>query len=420
MNLPKEVIKVLDTLEDNGYESYVVGGAIRNDILGLLPKDYDVCTSAPLDKLEDIFKNFKLFQTGLKSGTVTVILNSFHIEVTTYRASTIEEDLAMRDFTINSICYNKDYFAHKISFEDLENKVIRVWDYEKTFTLDPLRILRAIRLSCSYGFTIEEETIKCMFRYKHLLNEVASERIHDEFCKIIMNNHPKEAIEKYFEIFTEFIPELVPLKGFKQNNPYHVYDVLTHTLVALENSEKDLEVRIALLLHDIGKPQTFTEVDGICHFYGHPQVGVKIASEILNRLKFSNERKQIIKNLIEYHDYVIETKKKSVRKILNKVGDNFEKLLEVKRCDILAQNLEYVNRLSVLEEIEEIGKEVIKDSEGYNLKTLAITGRDVMDQGHEGKEIGIVLKDVLEKVINGELENKREILTDYVASMKNK
>lgn len=416
MKLPNEVGKILSTLEESGYECYVVGGAIRNEMLGTIPKDYDVCTNAPFEQLEVIFKDFKLFQTGLKSGTVTVILNSFHIEVTTYRSNTIEEDLIRRDFTINSICYNRDYFGHPISFEDLKNRVIRVWDYDKSFVDDPLRILRAIRLSYSYGFTIEEQTRKSMLKYKHLLNEVAYERIHDEFCKIIMTDYPRAAIETYFEIFLQFIPELEAIKGFSQNNPYHVYDVLTHTLVSLENSEKDLEVRVALLFHDIGKPATHTVVDGISRFYGHPEKGVELASEILNRLKFSNERKQNIKNLILYHDYVIECRKKSVRRILNKFGDNFDKLLEVKRCDILGQNPKYIDRLNVLKEIDLIAKSIIKDREGYNLKTLAITGREVLDLGYEGKEIGMVLNEVLTLVIEEELENDHDKLIDYVQS----
>ncbi len=417
MKIPFEVRKVLTTLEEKGYEGFVVGGAIRNEMLGLTPKDYDVCTNAPHNQLEAIFKDFKLFQTGLKSGTVTVILNSVHIEVTTYRAKSLEEDLIRRDFTVNSICYNRDYFAHPISFEDLEKRLIRVWDYDKSFIDDPLRILRAIRLCYSYSFTIEEKTRESMFKYKHLLSKVAYERIHDEFCKILLTDGASKAIEEYFEIFLQFIPELEAMKGLSQDNPYHIYDVLTHTLVALENSAKDLEIRVALLFHDIAKPLTHSVVDGVAHFYGHPEKGVEIANEILNRLKFSNENKQNIKKLIMYHDYVIECKRKSVRKILNKVEGNFDKLLEVKRCDILAQNPKYIDRLNTLKEIENIAKDIIQELEGYSLKTLAITGREVLDLGYEGKEIGDVLNDVLTLVIDGELENDHDKLLEYVKSI---
>lgn len=418
MKLPNEIEKVLQELTESGYEAYLVGGAVRDFLLGTPPVDYDVCTSAPCEELNRIFKDYKLFQTGVKSGTVTVILNSVRVEVTTYRGDSLESDLILRDFTVNSICYNNDYLANDVSFEDLNNKVIRVWDIDKTFQSDPLRILRAIRLSYSYNFSIEEQTQKSMFKYMHLLSEVAAERIRDEFCKIIMLDNPREIIEKYFKIFLQFIPELESMQGFSKNNPYHVYDVLTHTLVALENSSRELEIRIAILFHDIGKPDTHEVIDGVSRFYNHPERGVEILEVILNRLKFSNESKQTIKNLVRYHDYAIECRRKSVRRALNKVGDNFEKLMELKRCDILAQNPKYIGRLETLKEIDKIAKSIVNNEEGYNLKSLDITGKDVMELGYEGKEIGKILNEILILVIDGELENRLDVLYEYVRKMR--
>ncbi len=414
MVLPSEVLKIMQLLTSNNYEVYVVGGAVRNHLLNIPVNDYDLCTSAPANKIKEIFSNYQIFQTNLAHETITVLTGELVIEITTYRGNSITEDLNARDFTVNAIAYNNKYVYAENSLEDINNNVIRFINGSETINADPLRILRAIRLSAEYNFEIVGASHKLLFENIHLLNSVAKERIRDEFCKILMTKKPRKIFKTYFTIFTEVIPEIIAIQGINQYNKYHLYDVYTHTLVALDYSPVDLEIRLALFFHDIGKANTFTYDESGGHFYNHHIESARIAKTVLKRLKFSKQTIQNVVELIYYHDYQINLKMKSVAKLMSKINHNIFKLLEVKRCDILAQNPKYINRLDNLEIVKQLANEVIQKQMCLSIKDLAVNGHDLYNLGLREEVIGDMLKLLLDLVIDEKLENDYQSLIDYV------
>ncbi len=431
IDLPESVKYIIDKLISNGYEAYAVGGCVRDSILNRKPDDWDITTQA---KPEEVIKLFdKVVLTGIKHGTVTVMINKEGYEVTTYRTdgeyednrhpkevkfvSCLKEDLARRDFTINAMAYNEkdgliDYFD---GMKDLDNKVINtVGDSKKRFSEDALRMLRAIRFSAQLNFNINNNVLIAIKELSSNLKNISKERIREEFNKILISNPGKIQLLKETETLDYIIPNVKSIYNFDQNNPYHIYDLYDHTLLATEIIEPILHLRMTMFLHDLGKSVTkTTDENGVSHFYAHANESRKIAEEILFNLKYDNTTINKVVTLINYHDCTLKSKL-SIKKMLNKIGEELLKdLIKVQWADILAQNPIYAkDRILNLIEVEKKLNLIIDENECYSLRNLKINGDDLISIGFtKGKELGETLKHLLEMVIeNPKLNEKDELI----------
>ena len=436
INIPTIVNNIINILEENGFEAYVVGGCVRDSILGRVPNDWDITTDALPEKVMEIFKGIgsTVVPTGIKHGTVTVIINNDSYEITTYRidgeykdsrrpeevifTSKLKEDLARRDFTINAMAFNpkeglKDYFNGR---NDLNNKKIKtVGNPMERFNEDALRMLRAIRFSAQLSFNIEEETIEAIEKLSDNIRNISVERIREEFNKIILSDNPKAIYDLYnYGLLENFLPEFKLAINTKQNNPYHIYTVGEHIIKSMENIDKDLILRLTMFLHDIGKPKTITtDNKGIDHFYNHPLVSKDIAETILKRMKYDNNTIAKVLTLVQYHDQRVATKK-SIRKLLSKIGEeNFKELIKVWIADIKSQNPELIEeRIKEIDIINGKFQEILEKNQCFSLKDLKVSGKDLINLGIKpGKEIGIILNKLLEEVIeNPELNDKDKLM----------
>ncbi len=329
----------------------------------------------------------------------------------------MREDLLRRDFTINAMAYNKkliDYFGGK---EDLKNKLIRaVGDPNQRMKEDALRILRGLRFASILNFQIEEQTIIAMRENKQLLLNISNERIQNELNEILLGDNVKEVLLQFSDIFSVVIPELNKIIGFNQYNKYHIYDVYTHSVYALSSSTKDLIVRLTLLFHDIGKPSVFTmDESGNGHFYQHALESEKITRNILNRLKYDNDTKNQVITLIKYHDVVLNDDIKTVKRWLNRLGEDlFKKLIEVQIGDNFGQNPEYRDRQIRLNKIKELIDIVVAENNCFSLKQLAVNGFDMIKLGYIGSQIKEALNFALDSVINEKIENDKDKILSYI------
>ena len=431
--LPDKVKFILDTLMQHGYEAYVVGGCVRDSVLCRTPQDWDITTSAKPEQVKDLFRH--TIDTGIRHGTVTVMLDHEGFEVTTYRidgeyedarhpkevqfTSNLLEDLKRRDFTINAMAYNEkngliDVFE---GMEDIQRKVIRcVGSPMERFTEDALRMMRAVRFSAQLGYEIEDQTAEAIKALAPNLSKISAERIQFELVKLVTSPNP-DFLKIAYEtgITAVILPEFDVCMETMQNNPHHCYSVGEHTLKAMKAVSPDKYLRLALLFHDIGKPaKKITDEKGIDHFYGHPVLSEEMTGQILHRLKFDNDTIYTVKKLVLYHDYETEQTPKSVRRAMMKIGEDiFPLLFEVKYGDIAAQS-EYKRekKLEKLQAVKEIYETVIKQQQCVSLKTLAVTGRDLMEQADmvPGKELGEMLKELLELVVEEPSLNEKEVL----------
>lgn len=437
MYLDKRVVRALDLLTEAGFAAYLVGGCVRDYIMGNAAHDFDITTDARPEQIKAIFQSYTTLDFGMQHGTITVVLAGLSIEITTFRidgeyldkrrpaqvvfSDSLEADLSRRDFTINAIAYNtrdgfQDFFGGSV---DINNKLIRaVGQADKRFAEDALRILRGLRFAAVLGFAIERETARAMFANKELLKNISVERIFVEFKKLLCGQQAAGILNEFIEIFAVIIPELLPMKGFAQHNPYHSYDVLTHTLKAVSNVDSQAHLRLAALFHDIGKPATFTRgADGIGHFYGHMNVSTNLTEAILTRLHADNETKKKVVTLVKYHDTQIIAEEKYVKRWLHKLGIvTFNDLLALKKGDMIGQKGNINDpRLAGLLELERLAQQVVATGEAFNLKSLAVSGHELLELGiPQGQQLGIILNRLLELVIEGELVNRREELIKYV------
>ncbi|MCF2554732.1 CCA tRNA nucleotidyltransferase [Faecalicatena contorta] len=433
IELPLKVNKIITTLQQNGYEAYAVGGCVRDSILGREPEDWDITTSAMPEETKALFQ--KTFDTGIEHGTVTVLLEKEGFEVTTYRIDgkyednrhprevtftrSLKEDLLRRDFTINAMAYNEkdglvDIFG---GIDDLQKGMIRcVGNARERFSEDALRILRGIRFAAQLGFSIEEETRQGMKELAPTLQNISAERVQVELIKMIVSTRPELLRDAYeLGITKQFLPEFDRLMMTEQETPHHMYNVGEHTLQAMRNIRSDKVLRLTMLLHDMGKPALKTmDEAGVAHFKKHAAESEKIAKRILKRLKFDNDTLNKVTKLVFYHDYRMPATPKNVRRAMNKIGEDlFPYYMEVRRADVLAQSMyRREEKIRNLDEIEEIYKEIVRNKECVSLRSLAITGKDLIDAGMEpGKEIGEKLNELLELVIeNPELNTKEKLM----------
>ena len=436
IEIPSGANEIIHSLQNNGYEAFLVGGCVRDSILGRPIHDYDITTSATPDEMMEIFKDKRIIETGLQHGTITIVIDGEPYEVTTYRidgnysdsrrpdkvtfTKSLKEDLKRRDFTINAMAYNDE--AGLIDpfngMEDIEHYKIRcVGRAEDRFSEDALRILRAIRFASQLGFVVEPDTDWNISKMYKNLEVISIERINSEFCKIAASSDFCVQMVLYHEVFSLFIPEIKDMFGFQQNNPYHMYDVWNHTVHAIEYCESDdLVTRLAVFFHDIGKPHCYQDgEDGVRHFKGHGKVSADMTDKIMKRLRFDNDTREKVVELVYYHDATFEVGKKYIKRWLNKIGEEqFRRLLNVRRADIKAQaDMAQETRLQKIDNIEYILEEVLQDDECFSLKDLAVNGKDLITIGYKpGKEIGEVLNNLLDLVISGEYKNEKEKLLE--------
>lgn len=434
INLPEKVSRIIHTLQKNGYEAYAVGGCVRDSILGRLPDDWDITTSATPLETKALFP--RTFETGIEHGTITVLMDKEAFEVTTYRVDgtyedsrhpsevtftrCLQEDLLRRDFTINAMAYNDEQGLVDIfgGIEDLHSKTIRcVGNAEARFGEDALRILRAVRFAAQLGFEIEEETRKGIVKLAPTLANISAERIQAELIKMLVSPNPALLRTAYELGITKVIlPEFDEMMKTEQETPHHIYSVGEHTLKAIELIRGDKVLRLTMLFHDIAKPKMKTiDANGVAHFKMHDVQGVEMTKSILRRLKFDNDTLGKVAKLVQYHDYRIPAESKRVRKAMNKIGEDlFPYYLEVRKADALAQS-EYMRneKLQNICDMETCYREIIEKKQCVSLKDLAISGSDLIADGMKpGKEIGHVLSALLEMVIENPEFNTKETLLE--------
>ena len=437
--IPEDVMELMNKLIENDYKVYVVGGCVRDTMLGREPKDWDLTTDAKPEEMMEVFKDYKVIPTGLKHGTITIMVNDVGYEITTFRidgnysdnrhpdevtfTDEVTEDLARRDFTINAMAFNWidgliDPFG---GIKDLQYGFIRtVGSAECRFREDPLRMLRAFRFASKYEFQFSEDLLTTIQNNSGLIQFVSKERIRDELVKIVTDLTSVYYMRLLWEsmLFDYTIPTIDLMHNFEQNNPYHTFDLFVHTMHSVRYIENDPILRMTMLLHDIGKLTTKTEDDqGINHYFMHSAESAKEAESILRDLKFDNKSIKKITTLIKIHDIQLSfnNPKKQIKRALNKYGEDIIKdLMKVKRADIKAQNpaIEY-SRLQKLDEYEKALNEVLESQEPFTIKDLAIDGKDVMRALNlkEGKLVGKALRYLLNHVLDHPEDNNKETLT---------
>lgn len=442
IRIPDFVMTALRMLTSAGYEAYIVGGCVRDSFLYKTPYDWDITTSALPEDTLTVFSEFKTIETGLKHGTVTVIIDGNMLEITTMRVDgeysdnrhpdsvnftdKITLDLSRRDFTVNAMAYNPetglcDPFGGR---EDLSRKIIKcVGDPDTRFEEDALRILRGLRFSSVLGFEIEDETAGAVMRNRRLLDNVAAERKRVELVKLLCGRDVRRVLTEYPLVMSQIIPELEPMFDFPQNTPYHVYDVWTHTVKSIENAPPETVYRMAMLLHDTGKPQAFyCDDDGTAHFKGHQQISCDISLEVLHRLRFSKSETEEISRLVLFHDTRPTGERVDTLLTASQLGAGFmKKLYPVLIADAKAQNPVLFS--STRERLEKSRRHLLEAEEKgipLSIKELDVSGREINSIGIKGRMTGEALAFLLRDVITGKVENSRDNLLEYLKIHFNK
>lgn len=436
IELPRKVVLIIKNLQRHGYDAYAVGGCVRDSILNRKPEDWDITTSAKPEQVKRIFR--RTVDTGIEHGTVTVLIGKDGFEVTTYRVdglyedgrhpkevtftSRLEEDLKRRDFTINAMAYNDDERLVDAfgGMRDLNYHLIRcVGDPKERFSEDALRILRAVRFSAQLAFSIEPETAEAIKSLAPNLEKISAERIQAELVKLLVSDHP-ERIQDACElgITKVVLPEWDDMVGVKQNTPHHKYDVAAHTVHALQNVKNDKVLRLTMLFHDMGKPvMKTTDENGRDHFKGHAIASEQIAKTVMKRLKFDNDTIRKVTKLVAYHDYRMEPTGANVRRAMHEIGvELFPYYLAVRLADTKAQSsYERRGKLENIIQIRELYRNALRNKECVTLKDLAVTGTDLINLGiAPGKELGTLLNELLDMVIEDPAWNQKGKLCDYV------
>jgi tRNA nucleotidyltransferase (CCA-adding enzyme) len=434
IDIPANANTLIRLLQQSGYSAYIVGGCVRDSLLGRVPNDWDICTSATPGEMMKVFSDFQIIETGLQHGTLTIMVEGEQYEVTTFRldgeysdnrrpdsvtfTDKLVEDLSRRDFTINAMAYNDedgliDPFG---GAEDLQKKLICcVGDASARFDEDALRILRALRFACQLGFVVEHSTYKAIMDRTFLLRNISKERINCELCKMAITDDFWTILLIYGKVFHQIIPGAYDVWRFIQHTPHHDKDVWSHTASTLHHcTSTDLITRLALLFHDFGKPRCCQiDENGIYHYKGHGKVSAEMADSIMLALKFDNKTRHAVTQLVYYHDATLEVDSANIKRWLNKIGvEQFKRLLDIRRADIKGSKDNYdVNRLIKVDKIEANLKAILEDRECFSLETLAINGNDLIALGWPaGKQIGQTLDELLQSVIDNKIANTREEL----------
>jgi tRNA nucleotidyltransferase (CCA-adding enzyme) len=439
MNLPQNVKNIIARLEAAGHEAYVVGGCVRDFLHGLNSLDYDIATSALPAETKAVFNDMRIVDIGEKHGTIAIITDGEKIEITTFRTDgdytdsrrpdnvtftrSLKSDLSRRDFTVNAMAYSEsagliDIFGGE---EDLKNNILRcVGEPEKRFSEDALRIMRALRFMSERGFTCEEKTEKALRELKANLHKIAPERIQVEFDRLLLGEYAERILLEYHDVLSVIIPELSDCAGFDQRNNFHIYDVLTHIAKTVSAIPKERVLRLAMFFHDIAKPQCFKFVNNHGSFKGHPEKGAEIAEKTMRHLRYDSAAISKVKLLVENHDNKSKPDDINVKRLLYKFG--YETLLQL--CEVMiaddSAKAEFVKKdIENSRLIIKKAGEIIESGECYSLAQLAVNGDDLLALGLKGEEIGRALHSLLEKVITGEIKNRKEALLNDISGHRN-
>lgn len=430
MLLPEYVKNCIRALEAAGFAAYAVGGCVRDDLLGIPPHDYDLCTDALPQEIQRVFQDCRLVLNGVKHGTVKVLMGENEVEITTFRRDgdyldsrhpdsvtfvpEIEADLARRDFTVNAIAWSptRGYADPFGGREDLKNGILRaVGEPAARFREDALRILRGVRFTARFHFQAAPATLEAMYALAPLTDNLARERVLEELCGILVKTDAADLI-RFAPILGRVIPELGAEIGFDQHSPHHAYDVFTHTAYVTQSVPPVLTLRWAALLHDIGKVPTFTQdPDGRGHFKGHAQVGAAMAEEVLRRLRAPNDLRERVVWLIDQHMTRLQPEEKQLRRALSRYGrEALEQLLTLQEADMNSKGTDEHRDSDRFPSIRRMLDELEQSEGRMTLKSLAVTGNDLMAMGFTGKAIGICLNTLLDRVLDGTLENEKSAL----------
>ena len=434
MYIPESVLELMDRLENAGLECHCVGGCVRDWLMGIAPHDYDCCTAATPEEMQEIFRDYPLVLAGVKHGTVGVVTEGGVVEITTFRTEggyadsrhpdwvhfvrNLREDLARRDFTVNAMAYSprrglSDPFGGR---EDLKRGLLRaVGEPELRFREDALRILRGLRFAARFGFEIEERTLRAMHTEIAGLDALARERVMTELTGFLLAAKAPDLL-RAVEILCRVLPELRATVGFDQKNPNHVHDVFGHIAQVVESVPPTAELRLTALLHDIGKPAVFTlDEGGVGHFYGHAAVSAEIADGILHRLKASNALREEVVWLVKHHMDRYPPDERTARRLLSRHGlERMERLLDFQAADLGGKGTDAPDAsLLELEQLRKLLRTLAEKEGSLTLKTLAVKGADLMERGMKpGPGLGKTLNALLEKVLAGELPNEKDALLD--------
>ena len=436
MPLPEAVQFCLDKLNDAGFDAYVVGGCVRDSLLGLTPQDYDMCTNASPRQICRVFSGYRLVKSGEKHGTIGVVIGGEVYEITTFRTeggysdrrhpdwvkfvNDVNADLARRDFTVNAMAYSPicGYVDPYGGRKDLEEQVLRtVGNPEERFSEDALRILRGARFAAKYQLTPHPETEAAMNRLAPTMDSLAQERVYAELCKLLICATAEDLV-RYAPVITAVIPELAPAVGFNQHSTHHCYDVYTHTAHVVENTPAELALRWAALLHDAGKPETFTmDEDGNGHFYDHAAASAQIADAVLQRLRAPNALREQVLFLIQQHMLFPELDKKLMRRRISKFGaEDMKRLLQLQKADFCSKGNDGQTRY--FEELDALVEEIQAEDACLSIRDLEIDGNDLLALGFSGPAVGQALSQLLEAVLDERVSNEKDALISAASEMK--
>ena len=419
--IPKPVNEVLLLLYENNCEGYLVGGTVRNLVLDQKPKRYTIATNAKLDDLLKKLKIYSPYIIGDEKKTLVIPNSKFPMEIIKYgtKENNIESFLLTKDFTMNALAYSDEdgLLDYASGLVDIKSSVIRLnGNEDENFVKDPLKILRAIRLAGEYKMKIDSQTVEYMYDNKELLKQVSVERIRDEFSKIMVLDRISFYLKKYFDIFLVFLPELTLMENFEQNSPFHIYDVWEHTLMCLKSCDNDLELRLAVLFHDIAKPLTYEQdEEGVGWFPNHAQKGAAMTRDIMNRLRFSKKQIQVVTKLVEYHNKDFPLKEVELKKyIANFNSEELEKLFKLKYANVMAKNPDYISdNMRLTSDFERV-RSLIRRNEVIKKSSLKIDGKELIKLGITQEKVGNTLELVYRAVLDGKVKNDKEVLVNYV------
>jgi len=436
--IPDYISKVINMLESAGYEAFVVGGCVRDSIIGRTPYDWDVTTSAVPDEMKAVFADMRVIETGIEHGTLTVISDGQNVEITTYRIDgeyldsrrpenvtftrSIKEDLARRDFTVNAMAYSEsrgliDFFGGQ---EDLEKKIIRaVGDPNVRFDEDALRILRALRFAAVLGFEIDADTDSALRKLCYKLEFISAERKYAELTKLICGEYCEDIMKTHNDVLSKIIPELEPALGFNQQHPYQHLNLWEHLCKTVAVSENDISLRYAALLHDIAKPLCKNVQSGVAFYEKHEILATVIADSIMTNLKAPSKIIFEVQMLVKFHEYNVLPYPSKLKRMLKEMGEEIAvKVIKLKRADLLAQKPDYIHRAEMLDYAEDELNRILESGECYNRSMLKINGDDAAELGFKGAEIKEALEKILDDVIDEAIPNERPQLLEALKELK--
>ncbi len=437
IEIPWQCEEILNRFAAHQMQAYLVGGCVRDSLLGKKPKDWDICTEATPEQVMELFSSEKVILTGLQHGTVTVLLGGIPVEITTYRIDgeyednrhpkevfftrNLREDLSRRDFTINALAYHPnegviDYFN---GLDDLRHGIIRcVGDAASRYQEDGLRIMRAVRFACVLNFQFEEQTEQAIQRYSYLLGNIARERIQVEFDKILTSSWATYGLQTLarLDCFSYFLPELCHTWQFAQNGGRHQYDVFTHSVKAVALVPPNVVLRLTMLLHDIGKPFVWKQQNEHDMFEGHSTEGARLAGKILERLRYDKKTIAQVQMLISQHERLLQVDEVCLRRAVADLGyQGVRDLIAVKRADVWAHSDEMAKLpLESFAQMEAMLEQIEQRGDCCSLKQLAVSGKDLTALGYRGKQVGECLERLLQVVLKDPSRNQKEGLLRYL------